>query len=139
VAEVFSDINVGLALVEDGQAFVYRRYLGQCDAQEYRPAETRASRRRHGVWDVPGGITRPWDFRRGRRSSGSVPRSERATPDVVTSAAVRSVHGRGPSDCCGRDTPPSMGMVMAWPANPSAAAEDRHSSHHTSGVWRRLL
>jgi endonuclease YncB( thermonuclease family) len=46
VAEVFSDINIGLAMVEDGQAFAYRKYLGQCDAQEYLAAESRASRRR---------------------------------------------------------------------------------------------
>jgi endonuclease YncB( thermonuclease family) len=71
VAEVFSDINVGLALVEDGQAFVYRKYMGQCDVREYLAAETRASRSRHGVWDLPGGITRPWDFRRERRSSAA--------------------------------------------------------------------
>jgi hypothetical protein len=81
VAEVFSDINVGLALVEDGQAFVYRKYMGQCDAREYLSAETRASRSRYGVWDVPGGIARPWDFRRGRSSTGSAPVSDGTTPD----------------------------------------------------------
>ena len=32
-------------------------------------AEARASRARLGVWQVLGGITRPWDFRRGRRSA----------------------------------------------------------------------
>lgn len=63
VAEVIGEINLGLALVEDGQAFAYRRYLGSCDASAYRDAEIRASRRRFGVWQVPGGITRPWDFR----------------------------------------------------------------------------
>jgi endonuclease YncB( thermonuclease family) len=69
VAEVFKDININLVLVEDGQAFAYRQYLGDCDAREYLDAEHRASRRRYGVWQVPGGITRPWDFRRGRRSA----------------------------------------------------------------------
>ncbi|MEA5414373.1 thermonuclease family protein [Synechococcus sp. BA-132 BA5] len=59
VAEVISGVNLNLALVEDGQAFAYRRYLGQCDAKEYLDAEARASRRRTGVWRVPGGITRP--------------------------------------------------------------------------------
>jgi len=72
VAEVFSGVNINLALVEDGQAFAYRQYLGGCNAKEYLDAETRASRRRFGVWQVPGGITRPWDFRRGRRSA-SIP------------------------------------------------------------------
>jgi endonuclease YncB( thermonuclease family) len=66
VAEVISDVNLGLAMVEDGQAFAYRKYLGQCDAREYLDAEFRASRSRYGVWQVPGGIARPWDFRRSR-------------------------------------------------------------------------
>jgi endonuclease YncB( thermonuclease family) len=69
VAEVFSSVNINLALVEDGQAFAYRQYLRGCNAREYLDAEARASKRRLGVWQVPGGITRPWDFRRGRRSA----------------------------------------------------------------------
>lgn len=71
VAEVIGEVNLNLALVEDGMAFAYRRYLGQCDAREYLDAEFRASRSRYGVWRVPGGITRPWDFRRGRTSGQS--------------------------------------------------------------------
>ncbi|MCX5947829.1 MAG: thermonuclease family protein [Cyanobacteria bacterium] len=66
VAEVISGININLVLLEDGQAFAYRRDLGSCDAREYRDAEYRASRHRYGVWQVPGGIIRPWDFRRSR-------------------------------------------------------------------------
>ena len=69
VAEVISDININLALVEDGQAFAYRQYLSGCDAKEYLDAEYRASRRRYGVWQVEDGITRPWDFRKGRSSA----------------------------------------------------------------------
>jgi endonuclease YncB( thermonuclease family) len=65
VAEVISDININLAMVEDGQAFVYRQYLGGCDAKEYLDAEFRASRHRYGIWQVDGGITQPWDFRKG--------------------------------------------------------------------------
>jgi endonuclease YncB( thermonuclease family) len=68
VAEVIGEINLGLALVEDAQAFAYRRYLGGCDARAYLDAEFRASRHRFGVWQVPGGIPRPWDVRRQRRS-----------------------------------------------------------------------
>jgi endonuclease YncB( thermonuclease family) len=67
VAELIGEINLGLTLVEDGQAFAYRKYLGQCKEKEYLEAEFRASRHRYGVWQVPGGITRPWEFRRGRR------------------------------------------------------------------------
>jgi hypothetical protein len=69
VAEVISDINVNLVMVEDGQAFAYRRYLSGCNAKEYLDAEYRASRHRYGVWQVDGGITRPWDFRRGRTAA----------------------------------------------------------------------
>jgi endonuclease YncB( thermonuclease family) len=72
VAEVFSGVNINLAMVEDGQAFAYRQYLGGCNAKDYLDAELRASRRRFGVWQVRDGITRPWDFRRASRSS-SIP------------------------------------------------------------------
>jgi len=67
VAEVIGEINLNLALVEDGEAFVYPQYLGQCDANEYLQAEYRARRHRYGIWQVPGGIERPWDFRHGRQ------------------------------------------------------------------------
>ncbi len=72
VAEVIGEINLNLAMVEDGQAFAYRRFLGQCEAKAYLEAEARASRRRSGVWQVPGGITRPWDFRRERSAARTV-------------------------------------------------------------------
>ena len=61
--------------------YAYRQYLGGCDAKEDLDAEYRASRRRYGVWQVPGGITRPWDFRRGRRSA--------AIPDGTTPGGRR--------------------------------------------------
>jgi endonuclease YncB( thermonuclease family) len=69
VAEVISDININLAMVEDGQSFAYRQYLGGCDAKEYLDAEFRASRHRYGVWQVEGGITRPWDLGKGRSAA----------------------------------------------------------------------
>ena len=65
VAELISDLNINLVLVEDGQVFAYRQYLGGCEAKEYIDAEYRASRHRYEVWQVEGGISRPWDFRRG--------------------------------------------------------------------------
>lgn len=69
VAELIQEDNLNLALVEEGQAFVYSRHVGQCDAREYRAAELRASRRHSGIWQIPGGSERPWDHRhrRGRR------------------------------------------------------------------------
>jgi endonuclease YncB( thermonuclease family) len=79
VAEVIGEVNLNLAMVEDGQAFAYREYLGQCDAREYLDAEFRASRTRYGVWRVPGGITRPWDFRRDRTSGRSARSAESIT------------------------------------------------------------
>ena len=49
VAEVIGEVNLNLALVEDGMAFAYSNHLGQCDAREYEEAEFRASRSRYGV------------------------------------------------------------------------------------------
>ena len=91
VAEVFTGVNINLALVEDGQAFAYRQYLRGCDAKAYLEAEERASRARLGVWQVPGGITRPWDFRRARRSAvipdGTTPGGRRHRCSEISSYA----------------------------------------------------
>ena len=64
VAEVFTTDNLNLRLLAAGAAFVYPRYLDQCDGAAYRAAEGRASERRLGVWRLEGGIIRPWLFRR---------------------------------------------------------------------------
>lgn len=80
VAEVISDRNLNLALVETGRAFVYRQYLRRCDGARYLQAERQASERRLGVWQEKGGIHRPWDFRRGRRSAAV---NDGTTPDGV--------------------------------------------------------
>jgi endonuclease YncB( thermonuclease family) len=81
VAEVISGININLALVEAGLAFAYRQYLGGCDAKAYLEAEERASSSRLGVWQIQGGITRPWDFRRRLRSA--------AIPDGTTPGGLQ--------------------------------------------------
>jgi endonuclease YncB( thermonuclease family) len=49
VVEVIRETNINLALVQEGQAFVYRQYLLGCDAKAYLEAEERASRARLGV------------------------------------------------------------------------------------------
>ena len=113
VAEVFSESNINLALVEDGQAFAYRQYLSGCDAKAYLEAEYRASRRRYGIWQVEGGITRPWDFRRSRRSAvipdGTTPGGRRYRCSEINSYAkaqelLRQGHsyldGNGDGEAC---------------------------------------
>jgi endonuclease YncB( thermonuclease family) len=69
VAEAITELNLNLVMVEDGQAFADRRYLRGCNASEYLDAEFRASRHRYGVWQLEGGLTRPWHFRRTPRGS----------------------------------------------------------------------
>ena len=70
--------NVNQLMVRAGQAFAYRRYLRQCDAQKYLEIENEAKRLSLGVWSLgPSGITRPWDYRQGRRSSASSSGSSR--------------------------------------------------------------
>jgi Staphylococcal nuclease homologue len=78
VAEVIRDSTINLALVLDGLAFAYRRHLDSRNGAACLKAEERARRRGLIIWRVPGGITRPWDFRRGRRSA-RIP--EGTTPD----------------------------------------------------------
>lgn len=70
VAEVFANgRNVNLEMVGYGAAFVYRDYLGDCDANAYLDAESRAEKRRLGVWRW-NNVEYPWDFRKNRRGGG---------------------------------------------------------------------
>lgn len=76
IAEVYrGSLNINLALVRGGQAFVYRDYLQNCDRNSYLASEQHAAHNRQGIWQIPGGITRPWDWRRGQTSAsrGSTP------------------------------------------------------------------
>lgn len=64
--------NVNQQMVSAGQAFAYRKYLSKCDAEKYLQLEGEAKRQGIGIWSVgPSGIKRPWDYRKGRRSSAS--------------------------------------------------------------------
>ena len=63
--------NINQDLVASGATFVYWQFIKGCDRQTYGRLETEARLDRQGVWSTGGGITRPWDYRRGRRSSGS--------------------------------------------------------------------
>lgn len=62
VAEVFRNGRAdNLAMVQNGQAFAYRKYLSACDRRSYLAAVAQAQQSRRGVWAVSGGIERPWD------------------------------------------------------------------------------
>jgi len=70
VAEVFRNgQNTNLVMVSSGQAFAYQKYLSACDGSAFLGAEATAQRQRVGVWAVPGGIQRPWDWRHGGQAA----------------------------------------------------------------------
>ena len=81
VAEILRNgENINIMMVRTGLAFVYRQYLAKCDAPAYLKAEQAAEASRLGVWALPSGITRPWDFRRGRRTGSTSPRKSAGEP-----------------------------------------------------------
>ena len=89
VAEVFRDgRSVNLAMVSSGQAFAYRKYLAACDSRAYLGAETEAQRQRRGVWSVPGGIQKPWDWRHGTTGTATTPLATPAGGSSTGSAVV---------------------------------------------------
>ena len=89
VAEVFRNgQNANLVMVSSGQAFAYRKYLSACDGPAYLGAEAAAQRQRVGVWAVPGGIQRPWDWRHGTKSSATAPLATPVGAPGTGSAAV---------------------------------------------------
>jgi endonuclease YncB( thermonuclease family) len=90
VAEVFrGGQNTNLAMVSSGAAFAYRKYLAACDGPAYLGAEAAAQRQRVGVWAVPGGIQRPWDWRKGARGPGQA-----AAPSAAPSAPASGYSGQ---------------------------------------------
>jgi len=63
--------NINQQRVASGNAFVYWQYISGCDRQTYSRLENDARLRKLGVWSVPGGIQRPWDYRRSRRGGST--------------------------------------------------------------------
>ena len=57
--------NINQELVATGAAFVYWQYIDGCDRETYSRLENEARLKSLGIWHVPGGIQRPWDYRRG--------------------------------------------------------------------------
>ena len=73
VAEVFkNNLNVNLAMVQEGRAVAYRQYLSQCEGDRYLSAEASAKSRRLAFWNQAEPIM-PWDFRRGVRATVQTP------------------------------------------------------------------
>jgi micrococcal nuclease len=94
VAEVFrGGENVNLAMVRQGAAFAFRKYLGQCNSLRYLSAESEAEFRRAGVWATPGGITRPWDWR--AESRGNTPAPAPRPPKGQASGGYGVMTGGG--------------------------------------------
>ena len=127
VAELIGKGIVNLAMVQSGQAFVYRQDLGRCDRQSYLAAERQAQAQRLGVWAAPGGITRPWDFRHGERVTTArrklqlqltqTPSSlalKRPSPAGTSTSASKLARLSGPRSCCGRGTATWIAMGMGW-------------------------
>jgi len=64
--------NINQQQVASGNAFVYWQYISGCDRQTYSRLENAARLKRLGVWSLPGGIQRPWDYRHsGKGASGN--------------------------------------------------------------------
>lgn len=69
VAEIFREnLNVNLAMVQEGRAVAYREYLSQCEGDRYLKAEASAKSRRLAFWSQANPVM-PWDFRRGIRAT----------------------------------------------------------------------
>ena len=108
VAEVISDININLVMVEDGQAFAYRRYLSGCNAKEYLDAEYRASRHRYGGRHHPPLGLPPWAQRcrdpgwhHPRRAALSLQGDQLLCPRPgATAAGAHLLDGNGDGQAC---------------------------------------
>ena len=98
VAEVFIDkSNINQSLVLQGQSFVYRSYLSQCDSSNYLLLERQAQKLGVGVWSVGAtGIQRPWDFRKQRSGNTGSKRKYRCK-DIASWDEAQQLLRRGHS------------------------------------------
>lgn len=72
VAEISKGgININQSLVGSGNAFVYWQYIDGCDRKTYSRLENEARLNGAGVWGIPEGIQRPWDYRRSRKAGNT--------------------------------------------------------------------
>jgi len=81
VAKVYrGNLSINLAMLQEGQAVVYRDYLSACLElrEQLLKAETSAKSRRISFWAQANPVM-PWDFRRGSRST-TPPRSAPTQP-----------------------------------------------------------
>jgi len=93
VAEVLKGgINLNQYLVRSGDAFVYWQYISGCDRGTYTRLENEARLKGVGVWVLPGGIERPWAYRR-TRSGGSNASKSSVSSSIRYTDAVRSDPG----------------------------------------------
>lgn len=72
IAEVVRDgKSINKHMVSTGNAFAYREYIQNCDHQTYRRLESEARKENKGIWVIPTGIIRPWEYRRVRSNNDS--------------------------------------------------------------------
>ena len=81
VGEVLrGNTNINQQQVASGNAFVYWQYISGCDRQTYSRLENDVRLRKLGVWSVPNGIQKPWEYRRNRKGGSSASSSGSSSP-----------------------------------------------------------
>ena len=74
--------NINQQQVASGNSFVYWQYIKGCDRQTYSNLENDARLKKLGVWSVPGGIQRPWDYRQNRKGGSGTSHRGSSTSSV---------------------------------------------------------
>ena len=78
--------TINLAMVQSGQAFVYRQYLCRSYRQAYLAAERQGKAQRLGVWAMPGGRLRgPGSSGMGERGTAVQGRLQLPLPQTLSS------------------------------------------------------
>ena len=81
VGVVFSDRNINLQLLKEGQAWVYEQYINNCrtTAEQLRQAQSSAQQQRLGLWSQTNPCP-PWDFRRNQCGVKPAAATQRPAP-----------------------------------------------------------
>jgi micrococcal nuclease len=96
------NLNINLTMVQEGQAVVYRQYLGNCsDGQKYLDLEGTAKQRKIGFWGLTSNDQiMPWDWRSGNFPVRVLPiQTEYYNPVTPSNSGMPSCAKGGDCDC----------------------------------------
>jgi micrococcal nuclease len=109
VGVVFTNKNINLQLLQEGQAWVYEQYISNCrtSAQQLRQAQAAAQQQRLGIWSKNNPCP-PWNYRKNQCAANPIaPQTPAPNPQTPVPNQQKSCDPSYP-DVCIPPRPPDL-------------------------------